>query len=211
VIASALIARAKAAHPGADWTDSAQATVTVLSLAAPPLKASRDNYGVSVDDGGHPEKAPDAERGAPPVPAADPSRDASVSVRAAAAGRGTATAKPVVRKTKKEIHDDVLTRVRGGGKRLTQKDARALVDGASVVKDPEHRDNHTWHLVAVDGTEIAHARPSYGGVSSSGRNGWNGWPHGMAPSRERRYATRDTALSSAAYDWIRLATKKPTP
>jgi hypothetical protein len=209
VIASALIARAKAAHPDTDWADSApQPTVAVLNLAAPTTpEASRDASAGPADGGSRTAAALPPERTAS-RPVAEPSRDASGSI---GVRRRAAAAEPAFRpKTKDEIRAELLTRVRGGRKRLTQKDARALVDGAHVVKDPEHRDNHTWHLVGADGTEIAHARPSYGGVSSSGRNGWTGWPHGMSPTRDRRYATRDTALASAASDWIRLATQKPT-
>ena len=117
---------------------------------------------------------------------------------------------PPLRKSTEQIGADLLARVRGGRRRLTQRGARALVDAARAVKDSEHRDNHVWHLVAADGTEIAHARPSYGGSSSSGRNGWIGWPHGMAPSADRPHPTKDAALSSAAYVWIRLATQKTT-
>lgn len=90
-------------------------------------------------------------------------------------------------------------------KRLTKKAALALVDSAQLVKDANHRDTGTWHLVAEDGTVIAHVEPSYGGASRSGRNGWHGWPHGMMRTTERK-PTRELAAQYAAAAWVRVAT-----
>jgi hypothetical protein len=93
-------------------------------------------------------------------------------------------------------------------RRMSQKTARAIANSAQLVKDPDHRNNHQWHLVAADGTVIAHVERSYGGASRSGQNGWHGWPHGMMRTTER-HQTRELAAQYAAAAWVRVATAPP--
>lgn len=90
-------------------------------------------------------------------------------------------------------------------KRLTEKAARAIADTAQLVKDPNHRENHRWNLVAANGTVLGHVEPSYGGTGQSGRNGWKHRGDstfvGSGP-----YKTRDEAAVQCALSWIRAAT-----
>lgn len=113
----------------------------------------------------------------PETPAAEPSRD-EPAVKAAAPKRR---------------------------KRMTEKAARAVADTAQLVKDPDHRDNHRWNLVAEDGTTLGHVVPSYGGTGRTGRNGWRyeaaGTFIGNGP-----YKTRDEAAVQCALSWMRSAT-----
>ncbi|MET8218054.1 hypothetical protein [Streptomyces hirsutus] len=90
-------------------------------------------------------------------------------------------------------------------KRLSQKAARAVADGARLVKDADHRDTHRWNLIAEDGTVLGHVEPSYSGTSRTGRNGWN---HRLADTFavSGRYRTRDEAAVQCALAWTRFAT-----
>lgn len=90
-------------------------------------------------------------------------------------------------------------------KRLSQKAARAVADGARMVKDADHRDTHRWNLIAEDGTVLGHVEPSYGGTGRTGRNGWN---HCLADSLAASgpYKTREEAVLQCALAWIRVAT-----
>ena len=90
-------------------------------------------------------------------------------------------------------------------KRLTQKAARAIADSAQLVKDPGHRDNHRWNVVADDGTVLGHVEPSYGGTSRSGRNGWK---YRLRDSfgGHGPYKTREQTAVHCALAWVRVAT-----
>jgi hypothetical protein len=93
-------------------------------------------------------------------------------------------------------------------KRMPRKKAEQIVNTATVVKDPGHRENHQWNVVAADGTVIGHVEPSYGGASRSGRNGWCGWAHGMTRNGDR-HPTKDAAAVAAAMSWLRITTAPP--
>lgn len=169
VISNALIARARAAHPDAEWDDTApHPTTTVLQLRPAVPEPSRDASG--------------ARR--TPTPHAKPSRDASSSSRPAAK-KNTTLAKPL---------------------RLTRKKALVLLDTAELVKDSEHRENGRWHLIAADGTVIAHVAPNYTALK---RSGWNAWPHESTPNTRDRHPTREAAAAYAADSWLRSVTAKP--
>jgi hypothetical protein len=207
----ALIARARAAHPEVDWDDTASApTATVLQLdTVATSKPSRDASGRVEEFGRLPEQL----RGAPPITRWDqlaavlgedwvamakdatgrdgpdpgrtrpgqtqPSRDASVPAR---------------RRTPKPL-------------RLTRAKALVLLDTAELVKDENHQENNTWHLVAADGTMVGHVAPSYGGASRSGRNGWHGWAHGTTRTQDR-HPTRAAAAVAASGAWLQAVTAR---
>ncbi|WP_331763568.1 hypothetical protein OH738_40700 (plasmid) [Streptomyces hirsutus] len=90
-------------------------------------------------------------------------------------------------------------------KRLSQKTARAVADGARLAKDADHRDTHRWNLIAEDGTVLGHVEPSYGGTGRSGRNGWN---YRLADTfvSDGPYKTREAAAVQCALAWTRVAT-----
>ncbi|MGC9441959.1 hypothetical protein [Streptomyces sp. WG5] len=91
--------------------------------------------------------------------------------------------------------------------RLSQKAARAVVDGARLVKAADHRDTYQWNLVAEDGTVLGHVEPSYGG--STGRTGRNGWKYRLAGSLTAGGGparTREEAAAQCALAWIRVVT-----
>lgn len=101
--------------------------------------------------------------------------------------------------------NDPPAKVPARRKRLTQKAAQAVADSAQLVKDPNHRDNHRWNVVAADGTVLGHVVPSYGGASRSGRNGWKyraaDMVVGVGP-----YKTREGAAVQCTLSWMRAAT-----
>lgn len=183
VISNALIARARAAHPDADWADTApHPTVTALQLRPAEPEPSRDVSAAPREASG--QGGPDPARKAPAVP--EPSRDGSADVSGrSVARRRTPAAKPL---------------------RLARRKALALLDTAELVKDPEHRENGRWHLVAADGTVIAHIAPGYSGAR---RSGWNAWPDGSTPNVHDRHPTRQTAAVRAADSWLRIVTAAP--
>jgi hypothetical protein len=91
-------------------------------------------------------------------------------------------------------------------KRLTQKAARVIADRARLVRDERHegwllRDDET-------STVLGRIEPSYGGTSSSGRNGWVYRVDGSF-ARNGPYKTRDKAAVPCALSWMRLVTAAP--
>jgi hypothetical protein len=91
-------------------------------------------------------------------------------------------------------------------KRLSQKAARAAADSAQLVKDPGHRENHRWNLVADDETVLGHIEPSYGGTGRTGRNGWKYRGADTFRVGGGPYKTRDEAAVQCALSWMRLVT-----
>ncbi|MDQ0840513.1 hypothetical protein [Streptomyces sp. V1I6] len=96
-------------------------------------------------------------------------------------------------------------------KRLTQRKAQEVFDGAQLVKAPDWAESSRWHVVGEDGTVLVVVSPSYGGVGRSGRNGWRQHPAALGPSGGgERHPTRQSAAVQGLAAWMRWATA-PTP
>lgn len=94
-------------------------------------------------------------------------------------------------------------------KRLTEKQAQAVIDGATLVKAPDWRETSTWHVVADDGTVLVVVRPSYGGAGRSGRDGWRQHLAELGPSGSReKWRTRQEAAAYGLMAWKRWATSR---
>ncbi|MFI7876072.1 hypothetical protein [Streptomyces salinarius] len=91
-------------------------------------------------------------------------------------------------------------------RRLSQKAARTVADGARLVKAADHRDTHQWNLVAEDDTVLGHVEPSYGGTGRTGRNGWKYRLAGSPTAGGNPARTRQEAAAQCALTWIRAAT-----
>lgn len=91
---------------------------------------------------------------------------------------------------------------------LSAKAARAVIDTATTVKAPDHRDTNTWHVVAADGRILVVVEPSYGGTSQSGRNGWNWWLADGGRTRHAPETTIQKAAVAGLLAWERVATRK---
>lgn len=94
-------------------------------------------------------------------------------------------------------------------KRLTEKQAQAVLDGATLTKAPDWRDTSTWHVTAADGTVLVIVRPSYGGTGASGRNGWRQHLAALGPSGNRdRWKTREDAAVHGLATWKQWITAR---
>jgi hypothetical protein len=92
---------------------------------------------------------------------------------------------------------------------MSARRAREIIDGAQLVKAPDWRETHRWHVVAADGTVLVVVAPSYGGTSRSGRNGWRWWIASLGPSGNRdREPTTQQAAARGLSDWQRWATSR---
>ncbi|MDX3047530.1 hypothetical protein PV378_13610 [Streptomyces scabiei] len=92
-------------------------------------------------------------------------------------------------------------------KRLTEKQAQAVVDGATLAKAPDWRETSNWHVTAADGAVLVVIAPSYGGTGSTGRNGWRHHLAALGPNGSRdRSKTRDQAAVLGLAAWKRWAT-----
>jgi hypothetical protein len=92
-------------------------------------------------------------------------------------------------------------------RRLTDKQARAIAEGAELVKADDWSDTHRWNVVTEDGTTLVIVSPSYGGGSRSGRDGWRYFLAALGPSGNRdKWATRQEAAAEGLRSWIRWAT-----
>jgi hypothetical protein len=92
-------------------------------------------------------------------------------------------------------------------KRLTDKQAQAVIDGAELIKAPDWRESSTWHVVDADGAVLVVVSPSYGGTGASGRNGWKQHLAALGPSGSRdRWKTREQAAAHGLGAWKRWAT-----
>ena len=97
-------------------------------------------------------------------------------------------------------------------KRLTEKQAQAVIDGATLVKAPDWRETSTWHAVAADGTVLVVVHPSYGGASRGGRDGWRQHLAALGPSGSReKWSTRQQAAAQGLMAWKRWVTSADRP
>lgn len=95
----------------------------------------------------------------------------------------------------------------GKRKRLTERQARVIVDEATLEKAPDWPQSHAWHSTAEDGTILVVVVPSYGGASASGRNGWTYYLPEIGPGgKPGPYKTRESAAVQGLMAWIRWAT-----
>lgn len=92
-------------------------------------------------------------------------------------------------------------------KPLTEKQAQAVIDGATLTKAPDWRETSHWHVVDTDGTVLVVVAPSYGGTGASGRNGWRQYLAALGPSGSRdRWKTREDAAVHGLAAWKRWVT-----
>ncbi|WP_086560135.1 hypothetical protein [Streptomyces africanus] len=92
-------------------------------------------------------------------------------------------------------------------KRLTVKQAQAVIDGATLVKAPDWRESNDWHVIAADGTVLVVVSPSYGGVGRTGRNGWKQHLAALGPGGSReKWKTREDAAVQGLAAWKRWVT-----
>jgi hypothetical protein len=89
--------------------------------------------------------------------------------------------------------------------KLPRSQAFAIADAATLVRDPDHRDNHRWILRSGD-TVLGHVEPSYGGISRSGRNGWISRFDGTPGPRCK---SRNGAAMDLASRWARVVSSPP--
>lgn len=94
-------------------------------------------------------------------------------------------------------------------KRLTEKQAQAVIDGATLTKAPDWRETSNWHVVDTDGNVLVVVTPSYGGTSATGRNGWRHHLAALGPSGNRdRHKTREDAAVRGLNVWKQWATAR---
>jgi hypothetical protein len=94
-------------------------------------------------------------------------------------------------------------------KRLTEKQAQAVIDAATLTKAPDWHDTSNWHVTAADGTVLVVVTPSYGGTSATGRNGWRQHLADLGPNGSRdRWTTREQAAVQGLAAWKRWATSR---
>jgi len=93
---------------------------------------------------------------------------------------------------------------------MSAKAARAVIEGATLVKAPDWPETRCWNVVAADGTVLVVVAPSYGGISRSGRNGWRYWlaEHGPSGNRDH-WSTRQAAAGAGLGAWQRWVTSRP--
>nr|WP_014696923.1 hypothetical protein [Streptomyces sp. FR1]AFI44026.1 hypothetical protein pFP4.27c [Streptomyces sp. FR1] len=94
-------------------------------------------------------------------------------------------------------------------KRLTDKQAQTVIDGAQLVKAPDWRETSNWNVTAEDGTVLVVVTPSYGGTRASGRNGWRQYLADSGPNGSRnRCKTREEAAVQGLMAWKRWVTTR---
>ncbi|MEV4975562.1 hypothetical protein [Streptomyces scopuliridis] len=92
-------------------------------------------------------------------------------------------------------------------KKLTEAKARAITDTTQLVKADDWSTSHAWNVVAEDGTVLVVVKPSYGGASRSGRDGWKYHLAALGPSGGReKWSTRQAAAEQGLAAWIRWVT-----
>lgn len=90
---------------------------------------------------------------------------------------------------------------------MSAKRAREIASAATLVKAPSWSEDRHWHVVAADGSVLVTVAPSYGGVSRTGRNGWQYWITALGVSGNRdRWTTREGAAAAGLGAWERWAT-----
>jgi hypothetical protein len=90
---------------------------------------------------------------------------------------------------------------------LSANQARAVIEGATLVKAPSWPEDRRWHVIAADGTVLVVVEPSYGGASRTGRNGWTWWLHAGARTLNPPQATREAAVAGLGA-WERWVTRR---
>lgn len=168
---------------------AAEAAAVLTVTRDVPVAAGSVPRTVTRDDLPEPRTAPQPSRPARPAaaPEPEPSRNEPLSAPAASLPTWDTTAiKPVPQK-------------------LPKKKAAAVLDAAELVRAPDYRDSHTWILRSGD-VLIGYVRPSYGGASRSGRNGWTSSMGGTPGPHSR---SRDGAKLDLAAQWLRVVTAAP--
>lgn len=95
---------------------------------------------------------------------------------------------------------------------MSARRARAVIESATLVKAPTWREDRNWNVIDSDGKVLVVVAPSYGGVSRTGRNGWQWWLAGSGPSTTARpEKTREQAAVAGLTAWERWATTRPSP
>lgn len=91
--------------------------------------------------------------------------------------------------------------------RLTRKKAQQTLDTAHLVKAPDWPDSRQWHVVTDGGDVLVIVKPSYGGASRTGRQGWAYDLAVLGPSGNRdHWPTREQAAARGLAAWQRWAT-----
>jgi hypothetical protein len=92
-------------------------------------------------------------------------------------------------------------------KRLTDAQAQAVIDGATLVKAPDWSETNHWHVIAADGTVLIVVTPSYGGVGRTRCNGWRQHVAALGPYGSRDpWETRGDAAVRGLIAWKQWAT-----
>jgi hypothetical protein len=94
-------------------------------------------------------------------------------------------------------------------KRLTEKQAQAVINGATLTKAPDWQESSNWHVVDADGNVLVVVTPSYGGTGASGRNGWRQYLAALGPNGSReKWKNRETAGAHGLEAWKRWITAR---
>lgn len=89
-------------------------------------------------------------------------------------------------------------------KRLTEKQAQAVIDGAVLVKAPDWSESRNWHVTAAKGTVLVVVSPSY---RAGRRNGWRQHLAEAGPSSSHdHWKTREEAAVQGLMAWKRWVT-----
>lgn len=88
--------------------------------------------------------------------------------------------------------------------RLSAKDARAVLDAATLVKSPTWSEDRRWHVVA-DGVVLVVLEPAYTGGR---RTGWRWWLAQHGPANNPAQPTREKAAVAGLGAWERAATSR---
>jgi hypothetical protein len=88
--------------------------------------------------------------------------------------------------------------------RLSAKDARAVLEAATLAKAPTWSEDRRWHVVS-GGVVLVVIEPSYGGTSRTGRNGWTWWLADRGRMLNPPQPTREKAAVTGLAAWERVA------
>jgi hypothetical protein len=87
-------------------------------------------------------------------------------------------------------------------RRLTARQAQAVIDAAVLVKAPDWADTRAWHVMSSD-VVLVIVTPSYGGTR---RNGWRWQVADHAAPAGQPEPTREKAAIAGLGAWRRQAT-----
>lgn len=90
-------------------------------------------------------------------------------------------------------------------RRLSARQAQAVLDAAVLTKAPDWSDTRAWHVVSGDVLLVV-VTPSYGGTGSTGRNGWRWRLADHAVPAPSPAPTREKAAVAGLAAWHRQAT-----